>query len=99
MRSEFSGLTVVLAALVMVLAACVAAAGQGAGYTGPRTPEGRPDLNGIWQAFTTASWNIEAHSAQEGVPAGAGDRGGWCSPVPAFDAGSQAGERRASRRT
>ncbi len=72
MRSEFSGLTVVLAALVMVLAACVAAAGQGAGYTGPRTPEGRPDLNGIWQAFTTASWNIEAHSAQEGVPAGQG---------------------------
>jgi hypothetical protein len=25
--------------------------------------DGRPDLNGIWQALNTANWNIEAHSA------------------------------------
>ena len=36
----------------------------------PRTPEGTPDFSGIWQAFTTASWNLEDHSAAEGVPAG-----------------------------
>ena len=39
-------------------------------YNGPRTPDRKPDLNGIWQALGTAHWNIEAHSASEGVPAG-----------------------------
>jgi len=39
-------------------------------YTGPRTPDRKPDLNGIWQVFGSAHWNIEAHSASEGVPAG-----------------------------
>jgi hypothetical protein len=40
------------------------------GYAGPRTPDGKPDLNGIWQVLGTAHWNVEAHSASEGVPAG-----------------------------
>lgn len=31
-----------------------------------RTAEGRPDLSGVWQSFTTANWNILAHSAQSG---------------------------------
>lgn len=39
-------------------------------YTGPRTPDRKPDLNGLWQVLSTAAWNIEAHSASEGVPAG-----------------------------
>jgi len=39
-------------------------------YTGPRTPDRKPDLNGIWQVLGTAHWNLEAHSASEGVPAG-----------------------------
>jgi hypothetical protein len=28
----------------------------------------RPDLNGIWQALTTANWDIQDHSAQPGPP-------------------------------
>ena len=40
------------------------------GYNGPRTPDRKPDLNGIWQVVSTAHWNVEAHSASEGVPAG-----------------------------
>ena len=39
-------------------------------YNGPRTPDRKPDLNGIWQVLGTAHWNLEAHSAIEGVPAG-----------------------------
>jgi hypothetical protein len=39
-------------------------------YNGPRTPDRKPDLNGIWQVLGTAHWNLEAHSASEGVPAG-----------------------------
>jgi hypothetical protein len=59
---EFSGL------------AAQAPAGQNrAGpYAGPPTPDGKPDLNGIWQVLSPAHWDIEAHSAEEGVPGGQG---------------------------
>ena len=46
------------------------AAQAASGYNGPRTPDRKPDLNGIWQVLGTAHWNLEAHSALEGVPAG-----------------------------
>jgi hypothetical protein len=36
----------------------------------PRTPDRKPDFNGFWQTVGTAHWNVEAHSASEGVPAG-----------------------------
>jgi hypothetical protein len=41
-----------------------------ASYDGPRTQDGRPDLNGIWQVLSTAAWDIRAHNAQDGIPAG-----------------------------
>jgi hypothetical protein len=71
-----------LALLIGAMAAAVAHAQRGAtppraaaaptppAYTGPRTPDRKPDLNGIWQALGTAHWNLEAHSASEGIPAG-----------------------------
>jgi hypothetical protein len=33
---------------------------------GARTEDGKPNLNGIWQAITTANWDIEAHHAEAG---------------------------------
>ena len=45
---------------------------QAQAYQGPRTPDGKPDLNGVWQAFTTASYDLLDHSADRGVPAGQG---------------------------
>ena len=41
-------------------------------YVAPRTPDGQPDLQGIWQAVNTAAWNIQDHPARRGVPAGQG---------------------------
>ncbi|HXA66312.1 MAG TPA: hypothetical protein VNV82_14225 [Bryobacteraceae bacterium] len=48
----------------------------------PRMPGGKPNLNGLWQAMTTAYWDLEDHSAQAGpvlelgaigvIPAGGG---------------------------
>ncbi len=35
-------------------------------------PDGKADLNGIWQAMNTASWNIQDHSGELGVPPGLG---------------------------
>jgi len=45
-------------------------AAAGRKYTGPRTPDGKPNLNGIWQTMSTAHWDLEAHSAADGTPAG-----------------------------
>ena len=38
----------------------------------PRTPDGRPNLNGVWQVLNTASWDIQDHQAQLDVPPGQG---------------------------
>jgi hypothetical protein len=57
-------------ALTASLAFAVAASAQQ--YRAPRTPDGQPDLQGIWQAVNTAVWNIQDHSASLGVPAGQG---------------------------
>ena len=43
---------------------------QGGGYQGPRAADGHPDLSGIWQVVNSASWNLEAHNAVDGEPAG-----------------------------
>jgi len=55
-----------------VLAAIPAAAQTSGTYTPPRTREGQPDLQGIWQALNTAAWDIQDHGASFGVPAGRG---------------------------
>lgn len=41
-------------------------------YEVPRTMDGQPDLQGVWQALNTAVWNIQDHSSEWGVPAGQG---------------------------
>lgn len=44
----------------------MAAAAWAQDYQAPVTPDGNPNLNGIWQALGTAHWNIEGHSAASG---------------------------------
>ena len=48
-----------------VLGVALPSAGQTpTGYSGPRTPDGKPNLNGIWQALNTANWDLQAHNAK-----------------------------------
>jgi hypothetical protein len=36
-------------------------------YRAPRTPDGKPNLSGIWQALTTANWDLLDHAARPGA--------------------------------
>ncbi len=51
-------------ALLICCLAVVPLAGQSPRYKAPRTADGKPNLNGIWQALNEANWDIEGHSAQ-----------------------------------
>jgi hypothetical protein len=39
-------------------------------YNPPRTRDGQPNLQGIWQVLNSAAWDLEDHGASLGVPAG-----------------------------
>jgi hypothetical protein len=75
LRSTVSGAAVLTS---MLLVAGIPAAGQTrspkapAAATLPRTPDGKPDLNGVWQTLNSASWDIQDHSGQLGLPPGLG---------------------------
>ena len=45
----------------------------------PRTQDGRPDMNGIWQALGNAHWDIEPHAARAALQM----QPGPVVPVPA----------------
>jgi hypothetical protein len=66
-----------LAALLLVAVAPVTSQAQNAAI--PRTPTGRPDFNGIWQALGNAHYNIEPHAAAAGLQM----QPGPVVPVPA----------------
>ena len=94
---------------LLVLAAAVAAAAlsgspltaqapAGQGYTPPSTAAGHPDLQGVWRAWNLAKYDLEAHGAKPGVPAGLGfvvDPADGKIPVPA--GGAQAPRRELRR--
>ncbi|MGD1095832.1 MAG: hypothetical protein ABSB35_28050 [Bryobacteraceae bacterium] len=52
--------------ITAVLIAVGPVKGQAPVYKAPRTADGKPDLNGIWQVINAANWDIEDHSAAPG---------------------------------
>jgi len=70
------------AAAALIAVAVMPVSGQAPAYKAPRTKDGKPNLNGIWQTNNEANWNIAPHAASQGpvlalgaaysVPAGLG---------------------------
>ena len=51
---------------------------QAPAYRSPRTPDGKPNLNGIWQSISEANFDLEPHSARPAMALRAGPYG----PLP-----------------
>ena len=64
--------SIVMSIILLVAVAVSTTGAQTPTNTIPRTPDGKPDLSGIWQVMNTAAWDIQDHTAQKGVPAGVG---------------------------
>lgn len=70
--------------------------GQPADYVAPRTADGHPDLNGIWQVLNTANYDLQGHPARPALalmptprssePAGTGRATPGALPAPAVRA-------------
>ena len=55
----------------MAVALAIGTALGQSGYKAPRTPDGLPDLEGIWQVRdTTAAFDVQDHAGALGIPAG-----------------------------
>ena len=65
MLSRFRNLTIaaILGAGLLFAVMPIAGQQQAAVYRAPRTADGKPNLNGIWQALNEANWDIEGHAA------------------------------------
>src|SRR5581483_5501256 len=50
----------------VILLVHASASGQGTAYRAPRTADGKPNLNGIWQALNSANWDLQGHAAAKG---------------------------------
>ena len=57
-----------LLVFALLLAASAGAQPRSGSSDVPRLANGKPDLSGVWQAFTTANWNILTHGASAGPP-------------------------------
>ncbi len=57
---------VAVAAVALIAPSTRSAAAPVPEYKAERTPDGNPNLNGIWQALGSAHWDIEGHAARMG---------------------------------
>jgi hypothetical protein len=80
--TKVAATTAIVTAAVLSLFVMAGRGQTPAGYKAPRAADGKPNLNGIWQAVNTAHWDIQDHPARQGpmialgaafsIPAGQG---------------------------
>ena len=84
MRNQFGGtiMSIVVAAAVAAVAMTATfriaeqpLAGQTRAYRAPRTPDGKPNLSGVWQALNTANWDLLDHAPRPSPVVAMGARG------------------------
>jgi hypothetical protein len=63
---SFTRIMIATTLLSAVFSAAIPAVAQNSVHKAPRTEAGKPDLNGIWQALSTANWDLQAHAAAAG---------------------------------
>jgi hypothetical protein len=82
-RNRLTTITIAIVAAaagaLLAVAAAPLAGQQAASYRAPRTADGKPDLNGIWQVANEANYDLEAHMARPALALRPGPYG----PVPA----------------
>ena len=68
MRTRLGRSIAAACAVAAVLSlAVMGARGQTRAYRAPRSADGKPSLNGIWQALNEAYWDVESHAAAPGL--------------------------------
>jgi len=70
LSNQLSGAAAALLIASTILAGTAFAQRGAPAYRAPRTIDGQPDLQGIWQTMSSANFNIQDHSASLGIPAG-----------------------------
>ena len=75
----FNGRVKIRGAILVLTFAAIPLVAQTPAYRAPRTPDGKPELNGIWQALNEANYDIELHMARPALATRPGPYG----PVPA----------------
>src|SRR5579863_3608739 len=78
MKMQIQKALKILVAGAVLASGAMLASGQAAKYRAPRI-EGKPDLNGIWEAINEADYDLEGHSARPAMALQQGPYG----PVPA----------------
>ena len=51
---------------ILLLLSVMLGAAQAPAYRAPRAPDGKANLNGIWQALNSANWDLQGHAAARG---------------------------------
>jgi len=69
---RFAVAVIVLGSAPLMVLAQAPVAAKTSSAAARKLADGRPDLNGIWEAVNTAAWDIQDHGGQLGIPPGLG---------------------------